>query len=513
MPRLPKIIPKTLSVRLSLIVVSAMALLLLSSLAVMLYYARRELKEEALQKAAQTLECTVMHLDNILLSVEQTAGNFYFRVAADLDSKEKMVNYSQQVIKANKYVIGCAIALEPGFYKEGECFMAYSHRRDGYDDMHIVRSDTWGPGCYTNQAWYAVPMATGDAGWRRPLDGGAIEELDTLGSSLAVITFCLPIYKSDGRRVGIMGVDVSLSLLSHIILGVKPSEHSYCTLIGSDGRYIVHPDNDKLFHRNVLTLSEEGVHESMVAAGKAMVSGETGYKWFLMDGKDYFVFFKPFKRAVVPGRTQGNIGWSTGIVYPEDDIFGDYNSLLHYVLIIAIGGLLLLFILCCIIIHSELKGLLRLTDKAQRIAENPGEAVTDDDIADSRFNSRSDEIGRLEANFARMQRSLSVHIGELKRMTTTLEERGKILHAAYAEAEKADRMKTAFLHNMTNHMLEPAETINRDVELLHSIDFQSADSRAADLAEDIERNGNNIADLLNDLIKLSDEDEGKEDRV
>ena len=78
MPKMPKLLTKTLSLRLSVIIVGATALLLLASLGVMFYFSRKALKQEALQNAEQTLEGTVQHIDNILLSVEQATGNIYF---------------------------------------------------------------------------------------------------------------------------------------------------------------------------------------------------------------------------------------------------------------------------------------------------------------------------------------------------------------------------------------------------------------------------------------------------
>ena len=83
---LTKLINKTLSVHLSLMIVSSMALLLLASLIVMLHYSRKAVREESLQKAAQTLDGTVQRIDNILLSVEQTTGNFYFNIMPHINN-------------------------------------------------------------------------------------------------------------------------------------------------------------------------------------------------------------------------------------------------------------------------------------------------------------------------------------------------------------------------------------------------------------------------------------------
>ena len=128
--RLPKIINKTLSVRLSLIVVSAMAILLMATLTVMLYYSKKALKEEALEKVSQTLEGTVQSIDNILLSVEQTSGNIYFNLITHLDQPDMMYTYSRQIVESNKYVAGCAIAFKENFYPGHELFMPYFRREN-----------------------------------------------------------------------------------------------------------------------------------------------------------------------------------------------------------------------------------------------------------------------------------------------------------------------------------------------------------------------------------------------
>lgn len=500
MLRLPKIIQKTLSVRLSLIVVSSMALVLLASLVVMMIYARKALKEEALQKATQTLESTMQHIDNILLTVEQTTGNFYFHVLPYLNNKEKVLTTSRQVVESNPYVVGCAIALKPDFYKDGQNFMAYYHRTD---NSQIVRSETFGGTPYTEQEWYAETMKKVAPGWMKPL---SVEDEDkyrnspsvrNLGDAFKVVTFCLPILGLDGKPIGVIGVDVSLNLLSRIVLSAKPSVHSFCTLLDEDGSYIVRPDSNASLYQNVFKLSEFGIDSSVTEAAKAMVSGETGYRQILINGTSYYVFYKPFKRSFTPGRTTEEVNWSVGIAYPKDDIFGDYNNLRFYVLAIAVVGLLLLLLLCSIFIHRQLLPLQMLTDSAKRIANGH----YDETIPDSH---QKDEIGRLQDNFQQMQQSLSSHIGELEQLTVTLQERGKSLKTAYEQAQKADRMKMAFLRNMTNQMIGPAEAIERNVNSL----AQGADGAA--LAEDIHEKGETIAKLLDNLINLSDEERRKE---
>ena len=487
MLRLFKIINRTLSIRLSLMVVSSMALLLMASLVVMLYYARKTVKEETLQMASQTLEGTVLHIDNILLSVEQTAGNFYFSFLSHLDQPDMMINYSRKLVETNPYVASCSIALKPNYYQDRQYFIASFRRVEG-NKASVVQVEPSNDHLYTEQEWYTKAMASAKPGWlRMDLEDGEDR-----------ITFCLPIPGADGHPIGVMGIDVSLSLLSHIVETAKPSPHSYCTLLDKDGSFIVHPDIHKRSHHTAFTLSEEEANISVRDAAQAMVSGETGYRPFRMNGSDYYVFYKPFKRVAIPGRSIEELGWSAGIIYPEDDIFGDYNNLLYYVLAIAFVGLLLLFLLSRTIFHRQLKPLLMLASSAQRIAKGKyGEIIP---------NSRhQDEIGRLQDNFRQMQQTLSTNIGELEQLTAALQERGEGLRVAYNQAQKADRMKTAFLHNMTNQMIGPADAIDKDVNALLS-DTKNRNH----LTDDIQSKSKTITELLNDLISISDEERPRE---
>ena len=98
-------------------------------------------------------------------------------------------------------------------------------------------------------------------------------------------------------------------------------------------------------------------------------------------------------------------------------------------------------------------------------------------------------------------------MGELKQLKTKLKQHGVELEKAYKQAQKADRMKTAFLHNMTNQMLEPSEAISKDVEALCN---GQAQNNAAQLTADIQKNGNAIADLLKNMLNMSDEEMRKE---
>ena len=453
-----------------------------------------------MRNAEQTLEVTVQDIDNILLSVEQSAGNIYWEVLAHLDKPDLMLTYSRRLVECNPYIVGCAIVFKPYYYPDRELFMAYIHRK-GYStttnaESELVAQETFANRPYTEQVWYTEPMEQGHACWTDPLKNSDAEDE-------ALATFCLPILDRNGKSVGVMAVDVAIELLSQIVLAAKPSPHGYSTLLARNGSYIVHPDKEKLTKQNVFSQFVKENDPSLRKAAKAMVSGETGQQSFIMEGRDWYVVYKPFTRSEVVGRTTEYLGWSVGVVYPEEDIFGDYNRLLYLVLAIAFLGLLLSTALSSLFTHRQLLPLNMLTRAAQQISQGDYSKTVPN-------TERDDEIGQLQEDFQQMQYSLATHIAELEQMNTQLKERGEVLQQANRKAQEADRMKTAFLHQMTYQMLEPADAITHHVATLcnnyHTISTEDARQEI----EAIRKQGNSIIYLLGHMINSADNETGKE---
>ncbi len=486
------LIAKTLSVRLSLMVTTAIAVFILNALFVIFWYSQKVMKEEALQKGVQTLESSVLQIDNILLSVEQATGNIYWDLLLHLNRPELMFEYGRQMVKSNPYITGCAIAFEPNFYKgQHELFMAYVHRSDTGEllssDSPIIQANTFGNVPYTEQIWYKEPVNSRRAIWFNP-------QKNTETDGDVIITFSLPIYQYD-KVVGVFAVDLSLVLLSNIVSEAKPSPNSYAVLLGSDGSYIVHPDSAKLFHKKI----QQAFSPELRDIASSMIAGETDYKPININNSQAYIFYKPFKRSAVPGRTMENLGWSIGLVYPEEDIFGEYKKLLYIVLLIAGSGLLLFFILCRVFTQRLLIPIRHLTASAQRIAGGDYETPIHDCQQD-------DEVGRLQEHFQEMQQALSAHVGELRQSTAALESQRHVLEDAYEQAKEADKMKTAFLHNMTNQMLKPVNAISSSVEILCDQHQKKSPILTEHLVNDIQQQGETITELLNQLLEVSHED-------
>ena len=103
-----------------------------------------------------------------------------------------------------------------------------------------------------------------------------------------------------------------------------------------------------------------------------------------------------------------------------------------------------------------------------------------------------------------MQQSLAIKVGELQELTTTLQERSKVLSKAYEQAQEADRIKTSFLHRMTNQMIEPVNSINSSVKTLHENGRQLEQEEANQLVNEILEQGATTTILLKNLLDDSE---------
>ncbi len=499
MLKLSKItIPHT-SLRLNLLVVCETVLLLLVSLAVMLYFSRQALKDEAKSDAEETLEGTVQNIDNVLMNVEQTADIICQDLLGHLHEPDRMYTYCRKVVESNPYVVGSAIVFKPGYYPGRELFMAYVHRNGSVKgDRSLVTSSKFGRLPYTEQGWYTEPMKSGRAVWTDPL-----REEEDEGVTLS---FCLPI-KENGVSVGVLVVDLPVADLSEIVLATRPYPHSYSVLLGRHGSYIVHPDKQKL-SRMMTVFGQAGKsgNPSVREAAEAMVSGETGHKPFRMDNKDWYVFYKPFQRAQTLGVPREPLGWSVGMVYLEDDILGEHNILVYLVLAITVFALIVFFVLCRVLIRRQLKPLRMLARAAQRIADgNYNETVPD--------AQRDDEIGQLQDHFRHMQVSLVTKTGELEQLTTRLRHRSEELRKAYGKTQGSDRMKTTFLHYMTTQMTVPSDLIERSVMRLSNSYYDISPEEAEHEVQVIKEQSGTVLSLLNKMIealKIEEEETEKE---
>ena len=388
-------IRQSLSTRLSLWIVLFATFIFVAALSYLFYESRRAVYEEAMNRASQVLDNTVLRVTNILDHVEVAADNTEWLIKRHLDAPDSMFVYSRNILKNNPDLNGCSIAFEPYYYKDrGKFFSAYS-----YNDGKTIETTQEGNEYYEYfvMDWYQLCKLLDRPVWTEPFVDYNPEEIY---SAEMIASYCKPLKDKKGEYIGTLSVDLSLSWLSNTISAVKPYPNSYSILTGVGGTFFVHPDTTKLFYQTIFTETLEREDTARTALGHAMLNGEEGMKQLIVNGENCYVFYKPL----------GTTGWSVAIVCPEGDIFSGYNRLYKAVIGIVILGLLLMLLFFSRIIGRELKPLHHLAKQAETIASGQFDQTLPDD-------GRVDEIGQLTDSFSHMQKSLVSYIDELKDTT------------------------------------------------------------------------------------------------
>ena len=490
-----KIIKKlfsTPSIKLNWLVALEIVALLIMSLGGLFYFTRKALVEEAKMDAELRLEGTVQHIDNILLSIEQSTGNVYHALLEHLDQPDRMQTYCRKLVECNPNIDGCAIAFKPDYCPDRGQLFNFAYRKK-YNSPELITTNESFNYPYTQKRWYSETIEKCRPSW---IDPGENHDYDFE----PVITYSLPIIDHSGECVGVIAAGLSINLLSQIVLETKPSPNSYSILLGHDGSYFIHPNREKLAGQTVFKQPEVAESPTALEAAKAMVEGGTGNMSFEMNDFTWYLFYKPFVRTQTPSRAMGAMNWSIATVYPKEDIFGEYNHLIIHVLGIVAIALLVFYMLCKRAIRKQVKPLAYLTESAERIAEGH----YDESIPNVK---RDDEIGEFYKHFQTMQQALAADIAKQEEQGVILQKRHEELQKIHQQIQDDEQVKTTFLHNVTNRMIAPAASIEDSVKTLCDHYDDITLTEANEERDNIKQQSETILELLSHKFNVSPDEE------
>ena len=470
---------RALSARLSGWTVLVVTAIFLAALGIMFAESRDHVRKDTLGKAQQTLDGTVLHIDNTLRAVEVSANNMLRVIESNLDKPDKMFDYSRQVLETNPELSGCSISFEPFYYKEkGEYFSAYSYNNGDSIETENEGADYYQ---YHTMDWYLIPKLLNRPYWIEPFqedDDWGIVVQDVFSS------YSQPIHDKAGKVVGTFSVDIPLDWFSDTVSATRPFPNSYTILLGKGGTYLVHPDSTRQFYETIFTTSLQESDSAIESLGRAMIAGESGYRQMTYHGELLHVFYKPFK----------NTGWSVAVICPESDVFAAFNQLRRTVRLVTAIGLLLLLLSTWFIVSRSVRPLQKLVDSTHQMTQHEFTG----EIPDS---TREDEIGRLQRRFKALQQSLSKYVGKVRQQSAVLEARRAELQEAYDRAKAEEHVRNAVLHQMTADMSAPVADITAVSRTICEEYQEMTDDYMDAMVDKIEKDANQVGEMLNQLLR------------
>lgn len=480
MRRIPALITRHLSVRLGLSIVLIVAVIFIISASFLFYLTKDYIQQEAIKKATQILDNTALRINDIMGEVETTTDDLGRYIVSQTEP-DSIISDTRKILKNNQHFYSCSISMEPYYFKRyGKYFSIYSVRDGDSISTAQYGSDEFN---YFNIDWYRKPKELQQGYWSDPF----LNTNPKADYKQEIITsYCRPVYNYNGDFIGVVAIDLQQKWLSQAVTAVAPYPHSSSIMIGTDGRYLVHPDTTKLIYQSIFTDSDPRARDKVIEMGKEMIAGKSGMRKVLVDGQDAFIFYRPI----------GNAGWSMAIVCPESDVFSGYYQLLYTVWATIIIGLLVILFVCYQAVRGGISPLSLLAQQSHDIAEGRLDNLL------PRTN-RTDTIGRLQNSFVDMQQSLKAYMNNIQKINTEMEQHNQKLQQANEQAIIADNKKTVFLKDMMHQIRTPLNIIGGFAQVLNENFHELPDDETSNIIYMMQDNSRKLVRISRMLVAAS----------
>ena len=364
-------------------------------------------KDSMAREAESRYESIILHANEkirgVLSDVYVGAINNISDIERDIDDPDKLQAHLERMVRQNMYMSSCRLIFEPDFFPQKEHnYEIYAWR----DSTGVIRGKQMNENHpdFLIHSWYQEAFDKPEGDWTPPyFDRAASQQLTT--------TYMTHIHDRQGRKVGMLGADVSLEWLRLRHKRVDAENHerfeegfkdqSYSFIIDNDGTYLIHPDESKVLKQkfqDVTALTPDSLDDVMA---RKMMAGESGTCHVKNDGIDSWVFYSFVKYAE----------WTVVIVVPEAIIHHNGNVLVYIILGVLFLGLVIIYLLSHHLIKKNMKPLARFVTAAGEVAQG------NFDVELPEVKSR--EVNSLRDAFKDMQGSLTKYVDELKDTTAS----------------------------------------------------------------------------------------------
>lgn len=243
----------------------------------------------------------------------------------------------------------------------------------------------------------------------------------SLTTNLPIIVIAVPIKDDNDNINGLAGVTVDLTVITDVVNQEKFGDSGYGFMIDSQGVFMAHPDEDKLFNEKII----DNENQSVAALGHRMMKGESDIQDYEVDGVKKVSAFVPIK----------NTNWSIGVSINKKEITSSISKLKSIIYIL--GVIVTFFISMCIflIVRKITRPLIEMARKTNQIAEGDLNVVIE--------CKTNDEIGLLTKNFNNMTENLRGIISQINELGITVASTSRqMLSSTQAVSEVATHVTT-----------------------------------------------------------------------
>ena len=486
MKGLLSLIKSRLSLKLSFGITLFLIVIFTLSLSLLFMKTRQMVKKEAIERAGLKLENMVERVNGAMNEVETATRMAEWHLDDKKLQPDSLLNFAIRIVTMNPNFDGCSISMEPNYFPEkGRYFSVYSYHPTNSDS---VISKVENPYDYFDKIYYKAPLTLGKPCWVEAY-AETIEGETTGNYEDMIVSYCVPLYNSKRNVVGVISTDLLVPWLAEVVQEFKPYESSYCVMLGSEGQYLIHPDSTKLVNQTIFSDLNPNEQQDLISLGHEMISGKKGIMSVKVNGKRCIALYQSLQRAP----------WSVALICPEAEILAGYTKLLYILIPLLVFGLLVILGFCMNVVANMVKPINSLTEQLSYITNGHFDETID-------TTDRRDVIGRLQNNFAEMQKALKDHISRLQEVNVATKKVNKELAEANEQVNMAVEKKNEFLKDVTHQIRTPLNIINGFIQVLRD-DYDSIPKEEINnILETMLTNAINISRMVSMLMVAANSD-------
>jgi methyl-accepting chemotaxis protein len=183
------------------------------------------------------------------------------------------------------------------------------------------------------------------------------------GKDVLMTSLVVPIHSSNGKIVGVAGVDIALDNLQQLVDTIHPYQTGYGFLVSNDGQIVGHPKKD------LIGTKLGSLGENMKKEIEAVTSGleYTSMKMTSGSKELSYSIYSPF--TIGSSKTP----WSLSISVPMKTVLKEADAIMTFIIIALIISIIVILTLVFYLISLLTKPIVQMSTMLKDIAEGEGD--------------------------------------------------------------------------------------------------------------------------------------------
>ncbi|MGF9824611.1 methyl-accepting chemotaxis protein [Brevibacillus agri] len=427
---------RTLAITLPVIVLT---LVLLMSMAFMFSHA--QLNKELTEKMNYQLDVLGSKVEKELEAHSKVTLNMarVIEMSPITYSLEQLDSLLSKTVLVNETSVGMGIFMEPYAFDPSKQFVAtYAAKKDG--KVSITYEYSTSSYNYPEQEWYKIGAST-----QKPTNYSPpyYDEI----SKVSMTTVVAPFYSPDKKLLGVATDDITLTDIQAMVSGTKVGETGWAFLLDQNGKYLSHPQSDKLMVQSVQTDS----NASLAEIGPALLAENEGMTTFSDDNGVNRVYFQK-----IP-----DTNWTIALVMPENEFAKPLNALAYRLLAVSLLGLLILIA----VIYFFSKYLTGQINKANQLSQ----ALSSGDFTATMDVKTADEMGVMASRFNTMTATLRETLSQVSYSAQQVAATSEQLMASAEQTSKATEQIAQSVQEIAYGTEQQVDATNQGSDVINEI--------------------------------------------